>query len=97
MIELGEVFAQPKSVLGTKALAILHMAQFPIDSPNRMVAWERANHQFSAKSVDRKTHELGQRGYLTLSPSHTGRFDTALSTLTDKGRQALESHHMNAG
>jgi len=72
---------------GHKAIAIFHMAILDQHSDERIGAYQAMVDMFSSKSVARKCEELLQRGYISKLSSE--RWDQA--SLTDKGRQALET------
>lgn len=81
---------RPESVTangyGAKAMAILTMASVPRGT-TRVRIFQSMCDQFSPKSIMNKCHELAQRGYITTPVA--GQWDQA--SLTDKGRQTLET------
>ena len=72
--------------LGQKARDLLALAAVDPAHPSRGQLHAEACHRYSAKAVARKFQELAHRGYLTLGPAGPSQ-----ASLTDKGRQALES------
>ena len=71
---------------GTKAIAILRYAELP-PVKFRAAMSQALVHLFSAKSVQRKYEELVKRGYLHPAVGN----DWRQASLTDKGRQTLET------
>lgn len=75
---------------GKKALALMTLCAMASDHDVRHPAYLLACNEFSPRSVALKLTELADRGYIAKGSRPW------LATLTDRGRQALESQPMRA-